>query len=119
MQKFKIKLTPNEQEALLTILMNYDVSLFDDHLEKHMIVQLAGQVVKRLGNHIRDSYLQKTWTLQLNPGEAAALKLALIGITGDSYMQFLIDKILYALHGYFENLKQPGQSGELLLEQSK
>jgi len=105
MQKMKIKLNRSEQEALLRILLNYDVSVVTSVMERQMIIHLAGDVTRRLATHVSDNLEAKPWMLKLNRGEAAALWAIFWHVDYVGYAATLSQKILYAIHNYFTNIE--------------
>ena len=118
MRKFTIKLTRDEQEALLTVLVNYNIDALEDVIIQHMIMQLGGGIVKKLGSHLRDVREHKDWTLTLHHGEAAALHVIMMHLQiAGAFASNLANKIWYALHAYFTNLKMPGITDTVNLEE--
>ncbi len=116
MQKFKIKLNRFEQETLLALLVNYDITVFDDEMDRHIISYLGGEVIRRVGKHIRDTPVDsKPWVLKLNTGEAAALNKAIMYVVVHGYFaQSLANKLMFALHSFFANNSRINQNTKFI-----
>lgn len=105
MQDFKMKLNRDAVQALVVMLVRFDVMLIDDVLQRNMVVMIMVKVVKKLvGMSMRfhkDVAMQRLYKLSLKPGEAAALMLTLSLVRVGGYEEVIKDKVMYELNGYF------------------
>jgi len=91
--KLKLKLSNQEWESLLMMLLQFPVIVIRPESTREMVTQLMKKVVKRM----RTRELKRENTLSLEPGDVAALYVVLLNIenalTPGVYEMNIVDRV--------------------------